>query len=157
MFLNKNYVLSNELVQKMDINIANISMLAKKYREYSNYGAIIKMNNTSFINSRDQTLPKNIKDGLNMHKCTDMSDKLLCGWLKSEYELTGDDLVNTNIIIDKITVSKKDFYVFSPEFVGKMRNKMGYVLGKGEAIYCYNTNKIDGYTKIDDSRYFAWY
>lgn len=157
MFLNKNYVLANELVQKMGIHIANISMLVKYYEDRENFSTMLKMNNCTFINSKDSSLPNNIRIGLANNNFTDMSNKLPCTWVKTEYEMSDKDLINSDMIIEKVKIAGKDFYVFAPEFVQKMQGKIGYTLDKAETMDCMAKGQIDGYTQLSKNKFFTWY
>lgn len=157
MFLNKEYVLANELVQKMGINIANISMLKKQFEDNDDRYSIQSLNNCSFINKKATLLPKYIKDGLDSHEFTDMSDKLPCTWVKEEYQITEKELKQSNLVISKEKISGKQFYVFSPDFVKTMKNKIGYVLDEKETMKCYQLKQIEGYIKLKNNKYFTWY
>ena len=157
MFLNKKYILSNELVDKMGIHIANISMIRQQFEDNNDFGSIVKMNNCSFINITCNHLPNNIKNGILNNTFTDMSDKLPCTFVKSEYNVTENELFRSGIVIDKVTIASKDFYVFNQEFIKKMRNKLGYVLNKKELDECIKNNEIDGFEQISKNKFFVWY
>jgi hypothetical protein len=156
MFLHKKYVLANELVTKMDIHIANISMLMKEYEDVDN-GAFIKMNNCTFINSNEATLPNNIKIGLKNNQFTDMTDKLPCTYVHTEYEISEAELFKSGMVTKKVEVAGKKFYQFAPEFVQKMKYKIGYVLDEVETMECYRKKQIQGYTQLSKNKYFTWY
>lgn len=156
MFLNKKYILANELVEKMGIHIANISMLMKEYEDTDN-GTFVKMNNCTFINSNDATLPNNIKIGMQNNQFTDMTNKLPCTFVRSEYEITEKELFKSGMVTKKVEVAGKDFYEFAPEFVEKMKYKIGYVLDEVETMECYRKNQILGYTQLSKNKYFTWY
>jgi hypothetical protein len=157
MFLNENYILASELIQNLGISIANISKLANQYNDCGNSSTIIKMGTCSFIHSTDKNLPKTIRRGLDDYNYTDMSNKLPCKWSLTEYNLRELDLINSNMITDKIVVGGKNLYVFDPEFVSKMDGKIGYVLNKAETMECLKSNRIDGYTELNKNKYFVWY
>jgi putative SOS response-associated peptidase YedK len=156
MFLNKKYILANELVEKMGIHIANISMLMKEYEDTDN-GTFVKMNNCTFINSNDATLPNNIKIGMQNNQFTDMTNKLPCTFVRSEYEITEKELFKSGMVTKKVEVAGKDFYEFAPEFVEKMKYKIGYVLDEAETMDCYRKKQILGYTQLSKNKYFTWY
>lgn len=157
MFLNKKYILANELVQKMGIHIANISMLTKQYEDNDDYGHFIKMNNCTFINTKSSVIPHNLEVGILTNQFTDMSDKLPCTWVKMEYGVTEKELFKAGIVTEKVKIAGKDFYVFDKEFVAKMNRKIGYVLNEEETMDCFNKGQILGYTKLAKDKYFTWY
>lgn len=156
MFLKKNYILANELVQKMGIHIANISMLAKDHED-DDSGTFIKMNNCTFVNKASSNLPNNFKHACMIHEFTDMTDKLPCTFVRAEYEVTEKELFKSGMVIEKIEVAGKDFYRFAPEFVQKMKYKIGYVLDKAETDSCMSKGQIDGYIQLGKNKFFTWY
>lgn len=157
MFLKPTYVLSNELVQKMNIHIANISMFAKQMIEEDDYGTVIKMNNCTFINTKSHKLPQNILDGLLTNSFTDMSDKLPCTWVKDEFDVTEREWFKSGIVIDKVTIAGKKFYVFAPDFVKMMKRKIGYILDAQETKDCTEKNQILGSIQLGKNKFFTWY
>lgn len=156
MFLHKNYILSNELTQKMGIHIANISMLRKQFED-DDSGTVIKRNNCTFINIKANNLPNNIRVGISQNTFTDMTNKLPCTFVRNEYSLSDKELMQSSIIKEKTKIAGKDFYVFTDEFVKQMKNKNGYVLNKAETMECINNGDIDGYIQITNKKYFTWY
>jgi hypothetical protein len=156
MFLSTKYVLANELVQKMGIHIANISVIAKELED-NDYGHIIKMNNCNFVRKDSRHMPHNIQVGLLTNQFTDISDKLPCTWVKDEYEMSEKELLKGDMIYGKVKIAGKNFYHFKPEFVKKMKRKIGYVLNEQETMECFNKGQIDGYTQINKDKYFTWY
>lgn len=155
MFLSKKYILANELVQEMGIHIANISMFTKNLAEHDL--TAIKMGNCTFLNSNSVTLPKNITTAVLLNSFTDMSDKLPCTWVKSEYELREKELFKSGLVIDKVTIANKHFYVFAPEYAKKFKYKVPYILTEKEKNYCYINNQIDGSIQLGKDRFFSWY
>lgn len=156
MFLHKKYILANELVQKMGIHIANISMLVNDYEDVDN-GTFVKMNNCTFINTKDMTLPNNILSGIYANEFTDMTDKLPCTFVRTEYGITEKELFKAGMVTEIVTVAGKDFYKFTPEFVQKMQYKIAYVLDEAETMDCYRKKQIAGYTQLAKNKYFTWY
>jgi hypothetical protein len=156
MFLNKKYILANELVTKMGIHIANVSMLIKEYED-TDTGTFVKMNNCTFINTKDATLPQNIIDGIRTNVFTDMTDKLPCTFVRSEYGITEKELFKSGMVTKIVTVAGKDFYQFAPEFVEKMKYKIGYILDEQETMECFRKKQIKGYTQLAKNKYFTWY
>lgn len=156
MFLDKKYILANELVEKMNIHIANISMLSKQFED-NDYGHVIKMNNCTFINSESRQLPHNIEVGLFAHKYTDMSNKLPCTYVKSEFEVTEREWFKSGIVVDKVVIAGKKFYVFDKEFVKTMKRKVPYVLDAAETAECTAKGYIEGSIQLSKNKFFVWY
>jgi hypothetical protein len=156
MFLKNTYILANELVQKMDIHIANISMMVKDHED-DDSGTFIKMNNCTFINTKAADLPSNIKVGIYENDFTDMTDKLPCTFARMEYGITEKEFFNSGMVTKKVEIAGKDFYQFTPEFVQKMKYKIGYVLDEAETMECYRKKQILGYTQLSKDKYFTWY
>jgi hypothetical protein len=155
MFLNKKYILANELVQKMNIHIANISMLLKSYSEESD--AFIKLNNCTFINTSNVLLPHNIKNGIATNSFTDITDKLPCSWFRTEFEVSDKELFGSGIAKDKIRIAGKEFFVFDQNFVSTMHRKIGYILTEQETKMCLMKKQILGSIKLSKNKYFVWY
>lgn len=156
MFLKKQYILANELVQKMGIHIANISMLVKEHEDEDN-GMFIKMNNCTFINTKAADLPNNIKVGISENEFTDLTNKLPCTYVRTEYGITEKELFKAGMVSKVVTIAGKDFYEFVPEFVEKMKYKIGYVLDESETMECYRKKQILGYTQLSKNKFFTWY
>lgn len=156
MFLNKKYILANELVEKMGIHIANISMLAKHFED-NDYGHVVKMNNCTFINSKSNQLPHNIEVGVWAHKYTDMSDKLPCTFVRTEYGMTEKEMLKADMIIGKVKVAGKDFYQFKPEFIKLVGKNIPYVLDKEDHDYCVAQGQIKGSIQLSKNKFFTWY
>lgn len=157
MFLHKKYILANELVQKMNIHIANISMLRNQFTDDEDYTTIKKMNNCTMINTTSKKLPNNIMEGIRKNTFTDMTDKLPCTWVRSEHDMTEKELFQSGIAIDKIKISGKDFYVFNKNFVNTTKNKIPYILDEKEMQECTLKKQILGSIKLGKNKYFTWY
>lgn len=156
MFLNKKYVLGNELVEKMGIHIANISMLAKEF-EHNDYGHVIKMNNCTFINRDSRQMPHHIVVGLFAHEYTDMTNKLPVTYVKSEFGVTEREWFKSGIVTEKVEVAGKKFYVFNDEFVKTMKRMVPYVLDAKETEECTRKGQIKGSIQLSKNKYFVWY
>lgn len=156
MFLQSKYILANELVNKMNIHIANISMLAKEFED-SDCGTFVKKNNCTFINTKSRHLPHNILVGTIANEFTDMSNKLPCTYVREEYPMTEKEMFKSGIVTDKIKVAGKQFYVFSDDFVKTMKNKIGYVLDASETEYCTANGQILGSIQLSKNKFFTWY
>jgi len=157
MFLSKKYILANELVQKMNIHIANISMLRNQFTDDEDYTTIMKMNNCNMINTNSKKLPHNIMEGIQKNTFTDMSDKLPCTWVKSEYEMTELELFKSGIAIGKEKIATKDFYIFNQDFVKMMYNKVPYILDEKEMLECTSKKQILGNIQLGSNKFFVWY
>ena len=160
MFLTKNYVLSNELVQEMDIHIANISMLHKQLEGNENISAVIKMGQSTFIDRTSPDLPNNIKLGLRLRDYTDMSNKLPLSYFLKEMRLTRaklKDILKNKYVLGIVTICEKEFIEFSHDFVQKTKECILYPLDTKETSECITDNSIDGYTKLTDNCFLTWY
>lgn len=157
MFLHKNYILANELVQKMDIHIANISMLHKILEDTGNDSEIIKINNCTFINSDSIYLPQNIKKGILGNKFTNMSNKLPCTFIKTEFNISEKELLKSGIVNGKVTVAGKQFYEFKDSFIQTIKGKVLYVLDKQDTMDCLKNDEIDGYIEMSKNKFLTWY
>ncbi len=157
MFLSKDYVLANELVQNMQINIANISKLAKEFEMMDYYGDIIKMNNCTFLKKTSHRFPKNIKEGLLQYKFTDISNALPCRWVQSEYRMTERELLLSGLLKENIKIAGKSFYVFSDEFVKTTTGKIGYTLDHKETQIANKNGDIEGYIQLSKNKFITWY
>lgn len=157
MFLGQNYILANELVEKMGISIANISMLRKQFEEVDDDSSIIKMNNCSFIKKNSSKLPHNILAGIASNEFTDVSNKLPVTWVREEFEITEKEWFKSGLVIDKIKISSKQFYVFDDEFVQTVKGKVTYVLNEQETLDCFNKGLIQGYRQVSKNKFITWY
>jgi|FLOH01.1.fsa_nt_gi hypothetical protein len=157
MFLSKDYILANELVEKMGIHIANISMLRNEFENVGNMTDIVKLNNCSFINTKSINLPNNIKNGIAKHTFTDVSDKLPMTFLRSEYDLSAADLRKAGIITGDIKITDKKFFIFKQDFIEKVKGSIVYLLDDAETKECLEDGSIDGAIKITKNKYITWY
>lgn len=157
MFLSDNYILANELVQKMDIHIANISILKNNLERLNNTKDIISLKKCSFINKDSLMLPNNILVGIFSNEFTDISDKLPVTYVRSEFGITYKELQKSGILLGKVKIAGKQFYHFTPEFVEKMKNKTVYILNKKETLECERNKDIDGYIQLGKNKFLTWY
>lgn len=157
MFLEKTYVLGNEIAEKMGINIANISMLSKELENKGNLDDTIKLGNCTFINKESNYLPNNIKKALNNFEFECMSDKLPCRFVHQEFGISKAKLIASGIVEKTIQISGKKFYVFDKEFILKTKGKVFYVLNEEETEICIEQNQIDGFVKLSNNKYLTWY
>ena len=154
MFLGGEYILANELVQKMGINIANISMLLPELDD--DYGTMIKLNNCTMIKGNSRRLPENIKNGISANTFTDMSNKLPCTFTRNEYEITEKELIKGGIITGKVKVAGKEFYEFTNDFVQKTKNKIVFTVDEDEAIQRFNNNEINEFIQVGKNKFIIW-
>lgn len=157
MFLSNDYILANELTKKMNIHIANISMLKQRLEDQNNETDMVKLNNCTFINKKSIFLPKNIREGIKKNIFTDISNKLPVTFVKSEYEITEREMNNSGIIQGKKKIAGKDFYVFNNDFVEKVKNSIVYVLDKKETEECSKNGDINGFVKLSKNKFLTWY
>ena len=157
MFLNDNYILANELVGKMGINIANVSILKKKLEDGGDETTIVSLANSSFIKSSSGKLPKNIRNGISNHTFTDISNKLPCAYARNEFGFTDKELLSSNIVYGKVTVCGKTMFEFDRDFIKSVKNHVLFTLKKSEMEECYSKGQISGYVQITKTKYLTWY
>lgn len=149
--LNNKSILSNELVQKMEIHIANISML-----ESPN---IIKMGNCNFLQPDDLFLPKNIKQFLraNTGSFTNLENTLPCKFARDELEVSEKHLLQSGIVEKIVEVAGKQFYKFNDDFVKRIHKKVLNVLDKDDFEDCLKTKSITDYIELTKNKYLTMY
>lgn len=164
MFLSNNYVLSNELTEKANIHIANISSLIKTLEESRNAAANLafqKMGNCTFLKKDSKLYPMNIRNYLNGYHFTDMSDKIPSTYLRTELGVSYDKIVKAfkvnGIEVKEETISGKRFTVFPKEFANKMKDKTWYVLNVEDYNECLKNGDIDGGISLGKGKYVTWY
>ena len=157
MFLAPGYILANELVNKMGIHIANVSIMRKEFEDADDLYTIRKLNNCNFVNTSSPKLPQNIKDGISNNTFTDYTNKLPCTFVRDEYPVTEREWMASGIVIGKEEIAGKNFYVFADDFVKKLTGKIGYVLSGDEYRSLLVENKIQGGIRLKRDKYFTWY
>jgi len=157
MFLSKDYILSNELVEKMRIHIANISMLRKKFEHKDDLYNIRKFNNCTFINTKCRDLPNNLRQGISNNEFTDISNKLPISFVRTELGCTEKQLFQSEIVQSKETIAGKKFYVFDKAFAHFVGNSVPYILNAEEHAECEDKGYIKGSIRMSANRYFTWY
>jgi hypothetical protein len=162
MFLNSNYVMASELTQKMDINISNISMIHKKFKDEENYSSIVKMGSSLFIDKTAE-LPKYIRLGIDKYDFTDISCMLPSGYVQSEFNLVPKEITK---LIQDCTVSEfvgscritdKLMIQFSKEFVEKIKDYVVYPLNYNDTIECLINGDIKDCIELTKNKYLTWY
>jgi len=156
MFLDKRYVLGNELAEIGNFNISNISMIVKEFHDNDNYSDAKNLGNCTFLNS-DAQLPKHIIKLL--HKCTPMNNKLPMTYIIKEFKTKKDDILKSlsEYIEDVTTISGKEFVVFNEDFVNKFKGKVHYILNKSEMQEALDNDYIDGFIQLSRTRFLVWY
>lgn len=156
MFLDKRYVLGNELAEIGNFHIANISMIVKKFHDNDNYSDAKNLGNCTFINS-DAELPKHIIKLL--HKCTPMNNKLPMTYLTKELKLNKDKILLAlkDYITSTERIGGKEFVVFTDEFVQIFKDKVHYVLNKSETDEALKNDYIDGFIQLSRNNFLVWY
>jgi hypothetical protein len=164
MFLSNDYVLSNEIVEKSGIHIANISM-GIKLLEDSNAkaGAVVKYGNCTFLNKNAKTLPLYLKNYIHNPQWTftDFSNKLPVTFLQAELGVPFKDIQEgfkkegTDISVQEI--AGKQFAVFPKEFAEKMKKTTWYMLNEEEFKSCLRAGDIDGGFKVKKGKFLSWY
>jgi len=157
MFLDSNYVLGNELVQKMDIHIANVSMVARNLEKVGNYEDIVKLGNCTFINKKSLFLPKNIVRGIITNDFTPMYNKLPCTYVHQEFQTSQAKLLNSNFIKGIVEVSGKKFYEFEDKFIEDIHEKVLNILDREDALDCFDNGDILGYVELSKNKFLTWY
>lgn len=147
--LNNKSILSNELVQKMGIHIANISML-----ESPN---IVKMGNCNFLQPDDLFLPKNIKKFIIENEFTNLENMLPCKFAKDELGISEKQMLQTGIVDKIVEVYGKQFYKFSDNFVKRIHKKVLNVLDKEDFEDCLKNNCITDYIELSKTKYLTMY
>lgn len=162
MFLDKKYILANELTQKANIHIANISGLVKGLEEHNLMaGNVEQMGNCTFISKTSKYVPAFIKNYMEAYTYTDMSNKIPSTYLGSSLEIPYPKIVEgfkkNKIDVKEEVISGKRFTVFPTEFVEKMKNKTWFVLNKEEYIEQMNEGNIEGGIPLYKNQYLTWY
>ena len=157
MFLNSNYILASELVEKMGIHIANISIIRNQLESENDICTIKKMGACTFINKNSGKLPQNIQDGIRVNTFTDMTDKIPTPFIKEEFNLSYKELSESGIILGEQKISGKKFYIFDQDFVEKVKDKICYVLSPEETQDCLKRKLIDGFIQINNRKCLTWY
>jgi len=162
MFLTKDFILANEIVQKANIHIANISNFLNHLEETNNKAGISKkMGNCSFINNTSPFLPHNIKEYIDGFEYTDMSDKLPSTFLASEFELSSDKILQgfnkVGYDVHEEVIAGKRFLVFPLNFIEAFEGKTWYILDYEEAVDCFDNEDIEDFFPLYKNKMFCWY
>lgn len=162
MFLNKNYVLGNELCDFLNIHKANISILRKERESVEDFNTVVKLNGISVVNLKSKFLPNNLKlspEDIKKAKFTDISDKLPLSYIEDELDLTPKEL---NVLGAKEVNIKygnlKEIKLWKfPDEIVQLKNIIPYTLNSEEYFECLKKKQIDGGIQVKPSKYFVWY
>lgn len=156
-FLNKKYILANELCDAMQINIANISGLRKEFEHEDDYTTILKRSGSIFVNTKSEKIPNNLTQGIRKFrdKFTDVSNIAPPSWLKLEYDISSTDLLHPFFGAEEISISGKRFFRFSDDFVKLTKNKV-LLMTTLDDVREHRT-LIDDYVQIRKNRALMWY
>lgn len=149
--LSNRHILSNELVQKMDIHIANISMIDSPNIE--------KMGNCNFLLPDDRYLPGNIKKFINANRntFTNLEGLLPCSFAQDELEISDKQILDSGIASEKVTIYGKHFYRISEDFIKRSNKKVLNVLDQDDFNDCIKRNLLKDYIKISKNKYLTMY
>ncbi len=153
MFLNNKYISCNELVQKMNIHIANISILTKDLEDTNIF---TKLGNCVFVDKTSIDLPKNIRIGIAQNTFTDCTNILPLSYLIKELEITKAQIINLPFT-SQLSLAGKDFIKFEQSFIDKVQDKTTYVLSNKETEECLQEGNIEGSIKLSNSKNLTWY
>lgn len=157
MFKGKEFVLGNELTQKMGISIANVSMIRRELEAAGNVSAITSLNNCTFVDTTCKELPKFFKQGIANNTFTDLSNKLPVTFIEEEFKATEKELLRSGVVTEKIKIAGKNFYVFSDEFINSVKGKVVYTLDKEDKDLCLASGDIEGFIELSKNKFLTWY
>lgn len=159
MFLSNQYVLANELVQYMDIHIANVSKVINDLELAGDCSTIVKINSYTFIRDSNN-LPNNFRQALRTgfyeNRFTDVSKMVPSTWLRTELDVTPKELVDAGIA-KSVLVAGKPMVEFTEEMYLKLRRSVPYILNAAETEECFNNKQIDGYVQLKKNKFLTWY
>jgi len=159
MYLKENHILGNELMIKMGIHQANLSMASKKYKDENNTD-IRKLGNCVIINKDSKTLPETFKRGIAKHELTDLTNMIPLNYFMSEFDLKlphVKEIIKQGYFEDIISIYNNKFIKVNKDFVKKTKDSIFYKLNKTETEECLNKGYIDGYIKLNNNLYLTWY
>lgn len=164
MFLGKKYFLAKELVDLMGINISNISMARKQLEERGDEVSIRKLGNATFIKDSPK-IPQYLRDGLaafsskqdGLTSLTSMHDKLPSTFVKAEHPVSLDEWTKAGLVTGVLTISGKELWQFSEDFVKTVTGKIVYVLDDDDYVECTRRNLVDGGIQVAPNKWVTWY
>lgn len=162
MFLNKNYVLGNELCAYLGINQANLSILRKERELQEDFSTVQKLSGTVVVDLSSRHLPNNFRlsaDDIVCANFTEIHDKLPLSYIKEELNLTEAELkvLGAEEVLVKYQNLKEIKLWKFPEYLTKLRNPIPYTLNAEEYEKCLKNKQIAGGVKLKPSKYFVWY
>jgi len=164
MFLSKNYVLANEVVQHAGIHIANVSNMIKLLEDANeSEGVVVKYGNCTFINRDAKNITNSFKEYIKTPglKLTDFSDKLPITYVQTvlgvSFEILQESFGVNGFDLGEIVIAGKRFAIFPKSFVTLTKGKILYVLSKEDYISCLNNGDIQGGFALNSKKYLTWY
>lgn len=163
MFLNRNYVLGNELVKYLGVTPSLLSMARKDLIHNEDYTTILKLGGTVLVNGNSRNLPSVFQVNLDVLRdesiFTNMSNKLPIPYVSRELQITRKEL---NIIGGKeIKIGSTRFWEFEDDFVKKLTKRtkktIPYILDAESYFKCLQLNQIEGGIMLKPNKYFTWY
>lgn len=159
-FLTNDFILGNELAEKGNFCVGNISMVKNKLDDKGLTNDIIKMNNCTFVKKNSVNVPLYFKNVMSSNEFTDLTNLLPITYFMEEYRILHTDikkLKELKFIIEELQISSKMFFRFSDEFVKICENSVMYTLSKKETMECLRTTTIDKYIQLSKNKYLTWY
>lgn len=161
MFLDKDYIFSDEYIDKTKMHRANISMARNSAESQDCFDTIKKIGRYSFIDVNSPLLPTYVTQHINHHSFTNMENLLPLPYVKKEFKVTDEDLdrliKQTQEFKGYKTLVNTKFVEFDQEFVSSLKYCVPYVLSKKDLDSCINSHVIDGYITLNKNSYMAWY
>ena len=157
MLLNNDYVLSDEVVNKVKCTRSLISNIIRHLEDSGDMSSVIKMGQFTFLKRSSDKFTKKINETLQDDDYTDMYNKLPKPYFDREYNIKESELLKTDIIKGTTKICGKKFYVFNDWFINKMKKKVMYILDDAETNSCTINKQIDGHIKLSKNKNLTWY
>jgi len=157
MFIREKVVLSSELAEHGNMNIANISMLINDMNSKGNVGDVTLFGNCNYIKVTSPDIPLYVLK--HVYKCTDVQNMLPVTYLTKEFNVSKKVITKSlsQYIVKEHTIAKKHLIEFTDEFISKFNEKVHYILNQKETDECLQQKLIDGFIYLDKNRYLVWY
>ena len=152
----KDYILANEIVEKGNFNIANISMMIKdnKLEEGEDF---LKFNGVVLINKKSNKLYKYIYNIINDNIFIDLSEYIPYVYFR---ELLDN---NTNYIknmYEEVSISGKKFIKITDKTLKKVlynERKIKVIVPEKEKNELYRDKLIEGDLNVGKGKFLVWY
>lgn len=158
MFLSNDFVLGNELHEKMNFSKSVISIARAELADKGFHDTIIKLAGTTAVNINDHRLPKYVQPSKDI-SFTRLTDRLPIAYLRNEVGFDEDTL--KRIGGREEVVSNVRLWVFEPEFVETIhkrnKNTVFCDLTKDEYEKYSKNGSIVSAVKVKNNRYLGWY